>query len=288
VAVEVAADCAAVDAGQLTRLLRVERLKTGVLEGVWLEVSVRCASDTASLRITRREADGATVQRERAFRSRDVSGEVGARVLALAAVELLGELDAAPPVALGAEPPPWRPVLSTPTLPERRLASVRLMAAGGLQSISLEQPLIAGGLSVDYVRIPSWGLRVEANLAVSERSYPLGDARLQLMTMSAQVGYLAIHERWTVRGLLGYRLGSGHISGRSAPGVAAREGSVAGPWGGPLLSGGLGLRRGSWVTELAAEAGWVAFPIEGRVEGERSVDFGGYWLGLSLNAGALL
>ena len=67
-----------------------------------------------------------------------------------------------------------------------------------------------------------------------------------------------------------------------------REGALTGPCGGPLLAAGLGLRNGSFVAELAAEAGLVSCPLRGEVEGQDSIELDGYWLGLSLNLGTLL
>ena len=65
-------------------------------------------------------------------------------------------------------------------------------------------------------------------------------------------------------------------------------GTVAGASGGPLISGGLGLRSGAWVAELGAEAGLVSFPLEGLIVEHEPIALDRYWLGLSLNVGALL
>jgi hypothetical protein len=162
------------------------------------------------------------------------------------------------------------------------------MAAGALQSIDLEKPLAGAGISVDYLRLGHFGLRLQIDLALGARSYELGTARLRLTTLSAQGGYLAVHETWTLRVLGGYRFGAARIAGEGAAGLDAEEGTVAGAYGGPVISTGAGLRSGSFVAELAAEAGLVSFPLRGEVDGVTAIELDGYWLGLSLNVGALL
>ena len=162
------------------------------------------------------------------------------------------------------------------------------MALGTVRSFGFQSPLAGGGLSVDYLRLAKLGLRLEFDVVVANRSYEAGSAHLQATTLSAQAGYLALHDAWSARLFAGYRFGSGRISGKAAPGVLAPVGTVAGASGGPLVSAGVGLRFGSWVAELGAEAGLVSFPLEGQVEGHDSIALDRYWLGLSLNVGALL
>lgn len=256
VAVDVAPGCERIDEAQLVRLLGVESSKVPTSQAS-VKVVVICTDGYATLRVEERRGAGLPAPKQRRFAYADVVGEVGARVLALGAIELLNNVQPAAEPTLTAEP---EGALHTLPRSAKRRPSVRLMAAGYVQAFAHAGPLVGGGLSADYVRIALLGLRLEGNVALAERSYELGNARMQLTTMSAQAGYLSLHESWTARAFLGYRFGFGRIAGTSANGLNAREGTVVGAWGGPLLSSGLGLRSRSWVGELAAEAGLVAFP----------------------------
>lgn len=283
VGLEVGESCQRVDRAQLERLLNIEqRRDVGVRRA---HVGVRCEGDAVTLVV---EAQGEQASPKlREFRADDVAGEVGARVLALAAIELW---ETAPPEP---EPPPPQvqqarvePVVAPPRVAP---PAVRLMAVGTLRSFALEQPLLGGGIAVDYLRLARLGLRLEFDVGFAERSYELGRAKLQLTTFSAQAGYLALHDSWSARAYAGYRFGSARISGESSLGSDGRSGTVAGACGGPLVSLGLGLRSGGWLSaELVTEAGLVSFPIRGDVEGHAPLAFDDYWLGLSLNVGALL
>lgn len=277
---EVAPACERLDTAQLTRLLDIE---AGRREARAARVGVACRGDVVTLRVE--VAGELGLPRTRDFSAADVVGEVGARVLSLAAIELLDE------AAKAANPPPEpeRAVTHQPTPARPRFVpKVRLMAAGTVHTIALEKPLAGAGISVDYLRLGRLGLRLQIDLALGRRSYELGTARLRLTTLSAQGGYLAVHDSWTLRALGGYRFGAARIAGESAAGLDAEEGTVAGAYGGPLISTGAGLRSGSFVTELAVEAGLVSFPLHGEVDGARAIELDGYWLGLSLNVGALL
>jgi hypothetical protein len=285
VEVEVADSCVHVDRAQLTRLLNIEQRRDADSDVQQALVSVTCEGDVVTLRVEGRGA--AAAARSRTLAASDVAGEVGARVLSLAAIELLRpELEPQPEPEREPEPERPPPLSSVPARPPA--PSVRLMAVGSVQSFGLEHPLAGGGLSVDYLRLAKLGLRLEFDLAIAERSYEFGTARLQLTTLSAQAGYLALHDSWSARAFVGYRFGSGRISGETAPGVSVPVGTVAGACGGPLVSAGLGLRSGSWVAELGAEAGLVSFPLEGTIAGHEPVALDRYWLGLSLSVGALL
>jgi hypothetical protein len=285
-ALEVAAACERVDVAQLSRLLDIEARRR---EARAARVDVTCRDELVTLRVEL--AGDPALPRARDFAAADVAGEVGARVLSLAVIELLDEAVTAPkplPERVPqAEPEPVVTYQPTPSRP-RFVPSVRLMAAGGLQSIELAKPLAGAGISVDYLRLGRFGLRLQIDLALGNRSFELGTARLRLTTLSAQGGYLAVHETFTLRALAGYRFGAARIAGESAAGLDTEVGTVAGAYGGPVLSAGAGLRSGSFVAELAAEAGLVSFPIYGEVDGVREIELDGYWLGLSLNVGALL
>lgn len=283
VGLEVGETCSSVDRAQLARLLRVEQRQIGS-ELAFAKVSVRCEGEVVTLSVERREEAEA---RQRTFTPADVTGEIGARVLSLAAIELLKqervEVVAAAPESRP-EPPPRRP----PPPPLEVPPSVRLMLAGGAHSFAGDKPLLGGGLAVDYLRLSGLGLRLAFDVAVSDHDYDSGSAHVQLTTLSAQGGYLTLHDAWMARAFLGYRLGAARISGKAAAGALMPVGTVAGPCGGPLLSTGFGVRSGAWITELGAEAGLVSFPLEGTVEGHEPITLKRYWLGLSLNVGALL
>lgn len=283
VELEVSASCERIDTLQLRRLLKVEERRDAEASIREIRVGLSCDERAVTLRVERRDAT--TPPRSRELEPADVSGEVGARVLSLAAIELINDLTSAPP-APPAPPEPEKPPPAPP--PTAAAPTVRLMAGGAISSFELERPLAGGGISVDFLRLSRLGLRLELGVAVGSRAFDLGSARVQLTTLSAQAGYLAIHESWTARAFAGYRFGNGRIVGERAPGSQAREGTVSGACGGPLISGGLGIRSGGWVAEIAAELGLVSFPLEGRIDEQAPVRLDGYWLGFSANVGALL
>ncbi len=285
---EVASGCRRVDVAQLTRLLDIEA--RGRVETRRSRVGVSCRDGVVTLRV---EVEGDTsLARSRDFVARDVTGEVGARVLSLAAVELLDEASKAPkpvvergeqPVVGAPAPAPFQPTPSRP----RSVPSVRLMAGGAVQTVDLARPLAGGGISVDFLRLAPLGLRLQFDVALGNRQYDMGTVHSRLTTLSAQAGYLALHETWMARVFAGYRFGAGRIAGESAA-DDVELGTVAGAYGGPLLSSGVGLRIGSFVAELGAEAGLVSFPLRGEIEDERAISLDGYWLGVGINVGTLL
>ena len=285
VEVQVADGCSGVDRAQLSRLLRIEQRRDASQGVQQARVSVSCDGAVVTLQVEERGAGA--LPRTRSLAAADVAGEVGARVLALAAIELLNqrapEPEPEPPPPPEPERPPPAPEPARPAAP-----SVRLMALGTVRSFGFERPLAGGGLAVDYLRLSKLGLRLEVDVAVAERDYDFGSVHLQLATVSAQAGYLTLHESWLARAFVGYRFGSGRISGKSSYDGSVPIGTVAGASGGPLVSAGLGWRSGSWIAELGAEAGLVSFPLEGLVIEHEPIALDRYWLGLNLNVGALL
>jgi hypothetical protein len=157
-----------------------------------------------------------------------------------------------------------------------------------VRSFSAQRPLVGYGLSVDYLRFTRLAFKLDFDVALADRHYDVGSAHVQLMTLSAQAGIFELRDTWSLRGYVGYRLGSGRITGESAAGLNVPSGTVAGACGGPLAALGYGLRHGIWAVDLGAEAGLVSFPLEGRVEGHDSISLSSRWLGASLSIGALL
>lgn len=285
VRVVVADTCPRVDRAQLSRLLNIEQRRDAGSGVEQARVSVACEGDAVTLRVEER-GDG-SLPRARMLRAADVTGEVGARVLALAAIELLNARSAPP----APEPEPKPKLVGRAVPPPPRSVprpKVRLMALALVRTFRAERPFVGYGSSVDYLRLAHFGLKLDFDLALDDRRYDLGSAHVQLMTLSAQAGYLVLQNSWWVQIFGGYRFGSGRISGESATGVGAAVGTVSGPCGGPLLALGLGSTYGIWSLGLGAEAGLVSFPLEGRVEGHQPISLNHYWLGSSLSVGALL
>lgn len=287
-AVELTVDpaCTRVDRAQLTRLLDIEQQRDPEADVRGARVDVHCSGGLAYLSVLH---SASPVARERSFALADVRGEIGARVLALAAIELLKpepepETEPAePPPPPSPPPPPPAPPSPLPAPP-----TVRLLALGSVSSFGFKQTLLGGGLAVDYLRLSRLGVRLGFDVAVADRNSELGRAHVQLATLNAQVGYLAQHDYWSARAFVGYRLGAGRISGVAGADTDARTGTVAAACGGPLLSGALGLRSDNWLAELGAEAGLVSFPIKGMIEDSDSVALDRYWLSINLSVGALL
>src|SRR5688572_15473417 len=89
---------------QLTRLLEIETQRRS--DASHARVAVDCRDDIVTLRVE--VAGDGVLARSREFALRDVKGEVGARVLSLAAIELLDEAARAP------KPLPARPLEPRP------------------------------------------------------------------------------------------------------------------------------------------------------------------------------
>jgi hypothetical protein len=288
VEVEVAEACTGIDRPQLTRLLNVEQRRDADSGVERAKVSVDCEGDVVTLRVEERGA--MSLPRTRTFKASEVVGEVGARVLALTSIEMLNDR------TVVAEPVPAPPVKPEPAVDMRpdfspRLVippSVRLMALLGARSFDAQRPLVGYGLSVDYLRLAHVGVKLDFDVALADRHYDVGSAHVQLMTFSAQAGIFELHDTWSLRGYIGYRLGSGRITGESAAGLGARAGTVTGPCGGPLVAAGYGFRYGILMFDLGAELGLVSFPLVGQVEGQGSISLSSRWLGASISLGVLL
>ena len=295
VKVEVAEVCTGVDRAQLTRLLNVEQRRDTDSGVERAKVSVSCEGQVVTLRVEERGA--ASLPRVRTLKASEVVGEVGARVLALSAIEMLNDRSGLPEaeaeVLAKPEPLPPSPLDGGPDdsgSPPRLVIppSVRLMALLGVRTFNAQRPLVGYGLSVDYLRLAHFGLKLDFDVALADRHYDAGSAHVQLMTLSAQAGFFELHDTWSLRVFLGYRLGSGRVTGESAAGLGAPAGTVAGPCGGPMAALGYGLRYGILMLDLGAELGLVSFPLEGRIEGHDSISLNRYWLGGSISVGVLL
>lgn len=290
-AVALQVNCAAVDESELLRLVRIElgARYEGDVQRADIVLVVDCA-DHAGVILRGRTAHSPPVRRELA--ASDVTGDVGARVVSLAAIELLTELERSRPAFSRPERSTVvrRVLPSTPPPPARQEArgaepALRLMATGGVVNFEFEALLWSTGLALEYVALAPLTLRLDTNFAQTTREETLGTVRGRLLSAAAQVAALATFRRWHVRAGAGVRAGSATISGSSATHVEAREGSVTAAWGGPLLALGAGLSSGQLVTELGLEGGIVALPVRGHVDDGSDLSFERYWTSIALNVG---
>ncbi len=277
------APCGGVDRAELRRLLAIElgsRLATKPLPQEGFTLRLECQTDTVTLVVA-----GGQGEQLRTLHASDAAGEVGARLISLSLVEMLHEAErpAAP-----ARPPPVAETAPPVEAPRRdRARSMRLLALAQVLTPRLDGSLSGFGLAADYVASSPFSARLETAFSRSERRFELGTTQTELATVTLAGGYTGALGPVRPRVMAGFRLGSARISGERSELPGTRESSVSGPWGGPLVSAGLGFVFFETLAfELGGEAGYVSLPVVGEVEGEDAIALDGYWLAANVGLGA--
>jgi hypothetical protein len=221
---------------------------------------------------------------------------VRARLLALAVSELISaswtELEtnahpAVPPVGAVASPAARQSALAAvETRKAPLIGPLRIVAlASGQFFFTREGALWGGGLRVGQDRARGFAWALDAVAHHGSASTSLGAVVADTLSVGP---ILSFHHRWTRVAL---RVGGG-VRG----GAARLEGQPSGPdiRGAVAWSGWLGPVAASSLTvaplrqlalEVALEAGYVALPFGGRVDGTRQVAIDGAWIGAQLGVG---
>jgi hypothetical protein len=221
---------------------------------------------------------------------------VRARLVALAVSELISaswtELEinahpAVPPVGAVASPSARQSALSViETHMPPLLGSLRVEAlASGEFFFTQVGALWGGGLRVGQDRAHRFGWAIDALAHHGATTTSLGEVVADTITLGPSFFF---QHRWTRVALRvggGVRGGAARLEGRpSGPSV---HGAVAwSGWLGPMVDASLTLAPARRLAlELSVEAGYVAVPFGGKVDGAREVSIDGPWIGVQLGIG---
>jgi hypothetical protein len=290
--------CASVDAQEVRRLVPIEMgapLVPAAGDDT-TRVSVGCVA--GSQRLVRLEVRDPTTGRslERVVTLEGVSKADRARLVAIASVELVAASASGQTGDLSstfglAAPPSDAPVIAAAAPPPRAPAPPRwrLLAQGSVRHFA-GLPRLLPGADVAVDRALPRGLGLAADVAVEGFAQPtdLGDVD----ALVASAGLVA-----TVRGArgrlawetgAGVRGGLARLAGEGGAraGGAVTAGTVAEPWGGPLVAGRLTLALGrTLVASLGAELGYVTSQVVGLVDGRSGLGVRGTFWSATLGVG---
>jgi hypothetical protein len=220
---------------------------------------------------------------------------VRARLVALAVSELISaswtELElnadpAVPPVGAVASPSARRSALSVVETHKPLLGSLRVEAlASGQFFLTEVGALWGGGLRVGQDRARRFGWSIDVLAHHGAATTALGEVVADTLTLGPTLFFQHRWSRVALRVGGGARGGAARLEGRpNGPGV---HGAVAwSGWLGPMVGASLTVapvRR--LALGLSVEAGYVAVPFGGKVDGAREVSIDGPWIGVQLGIG---
>jgi hypothetical protein len=244
------------------------------------KVVVSCASDTANIQIYD--------ARNRQTGSRDLplhraQQETHARLLALAASELLADSGSVTPEQV-VEPEPEAAPATVGSPPPRRVGV--FAKAAGLSVGTPRGMLWGGGLGLEY----EWSENYATSIEFSGAS---GSVPTELAKVTELGAHAAVSSHvGATLGDLRLGIGPGVLLGwfkLSADPIVPRAegGDVDGVWGGVHMSGRARLSIGARLyVRVDAQAGLVTLPLRGVTDGGQSVvDIDGAWLAGGLGAG---
>lgn len=267
--------CTGMDRDQVLRLLDIElkeRIRTQP-GGQITQLLITCqpAGVLIEARHGRRDA-------VRALEEEEITGEVGARLLSLTAIEVLREVERAPEPEIVSAP--------TQTLQKKRGPDARLLVGAEMLSFGLQAPLLGADLSWEVLRFSPVYVRLGATISGGETQLSSGVVGTRLIGGRFEGGLRANLESAGLGVGLGYRLGQARLAGY-AEFSDQESGRVYGVWGGPYLGISSDTRLGSALTFKATlELGAVQLPVRGQVAGDRDVTVNGVWAGVGFLVGA--
>jgi hypothetical protein len=282
--------CAAASREDVMAVLRVElpgQLVDDAGPGGAYEVAVDCSRAGMALSIA---APGGVRKTYRMDLSGAPAG-VRPRIVALTIAEIVRDFDREPPQSAPSPPPvdttapeAVPPAPDAATRAPARSGPVSLSVLGEAASFRLDgRWLLGGGLRFEYAR--RWlSAGIDAVLLAADEAVPLGTARVLLPYASPYLGLGTGSESLQARVGAGCALGAASLSGHATD-PAARSASIAGAWIAPYAFGQLGFVVTDVLRiDLRAQAGWVAAPVVGTVQGGADVDLGGLWTSMQLAA----
>lgn len=269
-------ECKDFERESVIRLLRIE-MEERLAEGpsvAAVDVAVECRPQGVAIRVSKTDE----ARLERVVPSDEARGQVGARVVALKAVELLREWDdrhvtasaESPDQGVEAEPEP----------------DFRILVAAEVLSVNLQAPFGGAELSFEYIGLRPFYGRVGFSYLASRRSYDEGSVSARLLAGRLEFGLRDDIDWFAWGGGLGYRVGDALLEG-DASAQEQMVGQVQGLWGGP--SGDLFVElkgHEHFLVKLNFEAGAPVHKVSGTISGHPDLALNKPWLSLSLAVGA--
>lgn len=270
-------ECPHFERGGVLHLLRVDlgaRFRSSSSEDTFV-LQVECQPDGVLIQAGRARGTPLTV---RSLESDEVGGDVGARVLALKAVELLRELE-------NAAPEEEAPLVVEPGRSPPLALSLRLLFGGEILSFGLEPPLLGGEGALEILMPQVVYFRLGGGAAANRRQFALGEVDSLLISFRAEAGARFPVGASGFGAGLGYRFGYARVRGK-AKGADQLGGAVSGLWGGPYGAIFSDTRVGGRLTfRVGAELGGVLSPVVGTIDGQEDVSVAGLWGGVSALVG---
>ena len=267
--------CEDFERDSMVRLLRIEmagRLADDPAQSE-VEIAVDCGPQKVLIRVENRENRAL----ERTVTAEEARGQVGARVVALKAVELLREWENQRAV------PTSQP--SAPEVTATEKSKYRVLLAAELLSVNFQSPFYGVELSFEAVGFRPFYGRVGLGYLASSRRYDEGRVSARVLAGRVEVGLRDEMDWFGWGGGLGYRLGDAHLEGEAAS-AEQMFGGVHGLWGGP--SGELFVEvqgAAHFLAKLNVEGGVSVHKVSGTVSGHSDLAMNKPWLSLSLALG---
>ena len=291
--------CSALSESALREHLELE-LSTLGLSQTDATLVLRCDDSTVAIEL--RRASGASYPVQVRVDLRDTAKAARERLVALAASELMAQAEGAR-VSQPASPA-WRPPAPEPapesnsapgpperSLPARRLR-VELFVAGNAALQGRPQVALWGGtLGTRWALTQRWSVLFDTRFERGQASLLLADVRWSRLSGFVGAGANADAGPLQLSAGLGVRAGWLALAALAQPPNEGR--SFTAPWAGVAVPARLALDLGAFVSPfLGVEAGYVALPVRGHVEGGSVpgvlVEQRGPWLSGSLGVAVAL
>lgn len=285
-------DCASIDAEEVRVIVALELGARTLPSAALPDHATRAHAQCSAQRIDIEVVDHLTRKTvKRAIALDHVHETARTRVLAIAIAELVSaswfELQHTPAAKRNSEP----------SADAERTAALRAMEArspqwsfslglGPTLRLSLDAPERTWGGSLQLVAqspsSPVLFFDVGGVYAASE--FALGSTSTTAFSLGGAGLLSAQGETLGVLGGVGARAGWAQLYGSTNDRSLARNGSVGGPWLGPMLIGGPSLRiNRSGSLFLIGELGYALVTVHGRVDGANALGLAALWGGLTLS-----
>jgi hypothetical protein len=270
-------------------------------EGGVTRVIVDCADTQIWLRVDDPLTGKSLLRRLDLWR---VDPGVRARLLGLAITELVivswtelmanpksSASDPEPVVRIQTEPvPPTVAVLAHPEPAPKKLGDAQGLYLLGVASMttffSNSGPLWGGGMRLGWSNERHLGWDADLVAQHGNASTNLGGVSIDALSLS---GALLSSWRWSRLALQlggGFRGGVAYLDGHPLSLELIKGSSLWGPFGGPMLEGGVNVRlRHRLLVQAHLEGGYALLSVIGNVTGALPVALDGFWLGAQLGIG---
>ena len=268
--------CEDFERDSMVRLLRIEmaeRLVNDPAES-GVDITLDCRPLGVLIRVSNRENQAL----ERMVTTEEARGQVGARVVALKAVELLREWENRGAVAVSKR--------TAPNVTTTEKSKYRVLLAAELLSVNLQAPFYGVELSFEAVGFRPFYGRLGVGYLATSRRYDEGRVAARVLAGRVEFGLRDEMNWFAWGGGLGYRLGDALLEGEA---VLAEQtvGRVRGLWGGPSSELFIEMQgEDHFLAKLNVEGGLSVHKVSGTVSGHSDLDLDKPWLSVSLGLGA--